>query len=148
VVTITRGRLSALFVAAIAVASGVFFVLGARLGSNNAVAELRSVAFGSRESDLRRLLELDSILASGDLALARVKVGALAWAQYSALEDDASGTVLPPTEAMRDSIRGVRIVVDKFCQSDEAAFHADSKINICADAVRRSNKSLERAREG
>jgi len=147
VATISIGRLSTLFVAAIAVASGVSFLLATKLGANTAVVQLRSVTFGSQEGDLRRLLELDGILAAGDIALARRKVAAVAWAEYSALEDDVSGVVLPPTDAMRSSIPAVRSAVHEYCQSDPASFHSDSSMDICAEAVRRSNKSLERTRE-
>jgi hypothetical protein len=146
VVTISKGRLSLLLVAVVTVASGVGSILGAQLGANTAVAELRSVAFGSQEMDLRRLLELDRLLAAGDTTLARRKIGGLAWAEYSALEDDVSDVVLPSTAPMRDSIPAVRSAVEEYCQSDAAAFHSGSEADICTEAVRRSNKSLERTR--
>jgi hypothetical protein len=148
VVTFTKTQLLALFAVTLVVVSGLSFFLGARHGANTAVTVLRSVSFGSRESNMRRLLELDGILASGDTALARRKTIAVAWAEYSSLEDDVNGLVLPPTDAMRDSIPAVRGAVDKYCQSDGAKFHGDSQFDICAEVVRRSNKSLERTREG
>jgi hypothetical protein len=87
--------------------------------------------------ELRRFLELDRILSAGDMPLARRKVAAIAWAEYSALEDDAGGVVLPPTDSMRSSIPAVRSAVEEYCQSEAASFHSDSKINICAEAGRR-----------
>jgi hypothetical protein len=148
VVTISKGRLSVLFVAAVAVAAGVCFFLGTQFGANMAVTELRSVAFGSRDMNLRRLLELDRLLAAGELDLARRKVAAVAWAEYSSLEDDVSGVVLPPTDPMRSSLPAVRTAVEEYCQSDASAFHSGSNSDICGEAVRRSNKSFERTREG
>jgi len=147
VVTFSKSLLITLFALTLVVVAGLSLFLGARYGASTAVTELRAVSFGLRESNLRRLLELDGILASGDISLARRKTVAVAWAEYSSMEDDASGLVLPPTAAMRDSIPAVRGAVDKYCQSDAAEFHADSQLDICAEVVRRSNKSLERTRE-
>ena len=147
VLTFNKTQLLVLFVVTLVVVSGLTFFLGARYGANTAVTALQSISFGARQSNLQRLLELDGILASGDTALARRKIIAVARAEYLSLEAAASDLVLLPTDAMRDSISVVRGTVTHYCQSDVAKTHGDLLLDVCAEMESRSNTPLEQTRE-
>lgn len=143
-----RRRQIAVLVAAVAIACGLSFYVGAHYGSVATVAHLRSISFGSRQANLQRLLELDSILASNDTALARRKTIALALAEYIGLDDEVVGALVPPTDVMRSSAPAVRALVAEYCRSESAKFHANSNLDFCSEVAKRSNKSFERTRGG
>jgi hypothetical protein len=118
-------------------------------GTNRTVVLFRDLDFGSRQGELRRYLQADELLAAGRVDVARRKIAGLAWSEYVALEQDATGVLLPPSEAMRSSIIDTRNVVASYCASAAATFHASAELSVCKVLEdQRSNKSLERGREG
>jgi hypothetical protein len=117
--------------------AGSFFWFGSIHGASQALAQYRDLAFQTTDDAMRRKLKNDVLLSAGRIDEARRRMGAAAWSHYSALEDDATGTSLPSSEKMRESIAAIRAYVAEYCESAAAGFHASEQFDICKEHAAR-----------
>ncbi len=113
--------------------AAISFWLGSIHGAEQALSQYRDLSFQTTDDAMRRHLRYDALLSEGRIDDARRGMSGAAWSQYAALEDDARGAVLPPSEKMQDTIAAVRRVVADYCQSEAAAFHEAAKLSVCKE---------------
>jgi hypothetical protein len=106
-------------------------------GADRTLSQFRDLAFQTTGDALRRPLRMDALLAGSRIDDARRGMRGVAWTFDSTLEDDAGGATLPPTDRMRDSIAGIRVVVADYCGSKAAIFHESSRMSVCKELAAR-----------
>jgi hypothetical protein len=116
---------------------------GLRTGAERGIQVSRDIGFTAQSLLLRHLLSVSEDLKHSEPAKAQATINMLAFHQYTRLEEDAKGGLLEGTERMKKNIHKVRELVATHCALPR---NTDSEFDVCAEAAKRSNKTMEPTR--